>query len=422
MDIRKDVLERFQRYVKIDTQSADGVEDRYPSTDKQFDLLRLLAEECEALGLEDVELDEHGYLMATLPANIPEGVQAAADLPTVGLLAHVDTYHEVSGKDVEPVLHENYDGGPIALPGVAGKTLDPEELPALREHVGDTIVTSDGTTLLGADDKAGVAEIMTLAALLKSDPSLPHPRIRLGFTPDEEVGAGTKYFDVEKFGADVAYTQDGAGVGEVEDETFCADTAVITLRGIDVHPGYAKDKMVNAVRLAADFISRVPADAVPETTEGTQDYLHPFQIRGSVSEATITCLVRSFSEEGLQQMEAELQRIRSEVLGVEPRAAIEIEIKESYRNMKQVLDQHPHTVEHAEEAMRRVGIEPKRLAIRGGTDGARLSFMGLPTPNLSAGGYEFHSVNEWLPVGGMVKAVEVLAALMRIWVEKGKPA
>jgi tripeptide aminopeptidase len=421
MDLRTDVLERFLRYVKIDTQSADGVEDRYPSTEKQFDLLRLLVEELRALKLEDVELDGHGTLTATLPAQLPPEA-AGRSVPTVGLLAHVDTYHEVSGTNVKPILHENYQGGPIALPGAPGVGLDPKDNPELLAHRGDTIVTSDGTTLLGADDKAGVAEIMTLLAHYRAHPELSHPRIRVGFTPDEEVGNGTKYFNVKKFGADLAYTQDGSGVGEVEDETFCADTAVVTIRGIDVHPGYAKDKMVNAVRLAADFIGRIPADALPETTEGDQDYLHPFQVRGSVSEAQITCLVRSFSEAGLAKMEAELERIRAELQASEARARIELVIKESYRNMKQILDHHPAVVTYAEDAMRRIGLEPVRKAIRGGTDGARLCFMGLPTPNLSAGGYNFHATTEWVPVGAMVRAVEVLEALMTIWVERGKPA
>jgi len=421
MDIRQDVLERFLRYVKIDTQSADGIEDRYPSTEKQFDLLRLLVKELEALGLQEVELDEHGYVTASLPANLPPGTPAAADQVTVGLLAHVDTYHEVSGANVRPIVHEDYQGGPIALPGAADVVLTPEDNPDLAEHKADAIVTSDGTTLLGADDKAGVAEIMTLMALYRADPSRPHPRIRVAFTPDEEVGNGTRYFDVKKFAADVAYTQDGAGVGEVEDETFCADTAVVTFSGVDVHPGYAKDKMVNAVRLAADFITRFPHDALPETTEGYEDYLHPFQIQASVTEAKLTCLVRSFTEEGLAKMEAVLERIKAEVIETAPRAKIDVQIKASYRNMKQVLTDHPRVVEYAEDAMRAVGMEPKRLAIRGGTDGARLCFMGLPTPNLSAGGYNFHAVTEWVPVGAMVKAVEVLDALMKIWVERGRP-
>ncbi|MBN2497343.1 MAG: peptidase T [Deltaproteobacteria bacterium] len=416
--MKKDVLERFLRYVKVDTQSKEGVEDRYPSTEKQLDLSRMLVAELESLGLEDVALDEHGYVTATLPEHLPEGSARAADVPTVGLLAHVDTYHEVSGADVKPIVHERYAGGPIVL-GKANTPIDPADSPELADYTGDDIVTSDGSTLLGADDKAGVAEIVTLMALYRSNPALPHPRIRVGFTPDEEVGEGTRYFDVKKFAADVAYTLDGSGMGEVEDETFCADTAVVSLKGIDVHPGYAKGKMVNAVRWAAELIHRIPADATPETTDGRQDYLHAYQVSGSVTEAKITCLVRSFSEAGLEKMEAELERIRAELVAAEPRLGIEIEIKESYRNMKQVLDEHPKVIAYAEEAMRKAGIEPVRKAIRGGTDGARLSFLGLPTPNLSAGGYNFHSTHEWVPVGAMVKAVEMLVELMRVYAERG---
>jgi tripeptide aminopeptidase len=419
MDIRSDVVERFLRYVKVDTQSKEGVEDRYPSTEKQLDLARMLVEELKTVGAEEVQIDENGYVTAKLPQNIPAGVTAAAKIPTVGLLAHLDTYPEVSGKDVNPVIVKNYPGGEIKLAKYPEKPILPEDNPELENYKGDDIITSDGSTLLGADDKAGVAEIMTLLSLLKSDPSLPHPEIRVGFTPDEEVGNGTKFFDIKAFGADVAYTVDGSGMGEVEDETFCADSAIVEIKGIDVHPGYAKDKMVNAVRLAADFISRIPAESVPETTEGRQDYLHPYQVSGNVSAAKVTVLVRSFTEEGLKKMEAHLERIRQELLGAEPRAQIQVEIKESYRNMKFVLDKHPAVVTNAEEAVRRCGMEPKRMAIRGGTDGARLCFEGLPTPNLSAGGYNFHSRQEWVPIGAMVKAVEVLRSLMAVYVEKG---
>jgi tripeptide aminopeptidase len=419
MDIRSNVVERFLRYVKVDTQSKEGVEDRYPSTEKQLNLARMLVEELKQVGAEEVQIDKNGYVTATLPQNVPDGVSAAAKIPTVGLLAHLDTYPEVSGKDVSPVVVKNYPGGGIKLAKYPEKPILPEDNPELENYKGDDIITSDGSTLLGADDKAGIAEIMTLLSVLKSDPSLPHPKIRVGFTPDEEVGNGTKFFDVKAFGADAAYTVDGSGMGEVEDETFCADTAVVEIKGIDVHPGYAKDKMVNAVRLAADFISRIPAESVPETTEGRQDYLHPYQVGGNVSAANITVLVRSFTEEGLKKMEDHLERIRKELTDSEPRAQIKIEIKESYRNMKMVLDKYPAVVTHAEEAVRRSGQEPKRMAIRGGTDGARLCFEGLPTPNLSAGGYNFHSRQEWIPIGAMVKAVEVLKALMAVYVEKG---
>jgi tripeptide aminopeptidase len=419
MDIRGEVVERFLRYVKVDTQSKEGVEDRYPSTEKQLDLARMLVEELKQVGADEVQIDKNGYVTATLPKNVPSGIQAAVKIPTVGLLAHVDTYPEVSGKDVNPVIVENYPGGGIELAKYPEKPILPEDNPELENYKGDDIITSDGSTLLGADDKAGIAEIMTLLSVLKSNPSLPHPKIRVGFTPDEEVGNGTKYFDTQAFGADAAYTLDGSGMGEVEDETFCANTASVNIKGIDVHPGYAKGKMVNAVRLAADFVSRIPAEGVPETTEGRQDYLHPYRVTGNVSAAKITVLVRSFSEEGLKKMEAHLERIRKELLDYEPRAQIQIEIKESYRNMKFVLDNHPAVVTRAEEAVRRCGLEPKRTAIRGGTDGARLCFEGLPTPNLSAGGYNFHSRQEWIPIGAMVKAVEVLKALMAVYVEKG---
>jgi tripeptide aminopeptidase len=417
--IRSEVVERFLRYVQVDTQSKEGVEDRYPSTEKQLDLARMLVEELKEVGAQEVRIDTNGYVTATLFERIPAGTQAATRIPTVGLLAHLDTYPEVSGKDVHPVVHQNYPGGEIKLAKYPEKPILPEDNPDLENYQGDDIITSDGSTLLGADDKAGIAEIMTLLSWLKSDPSRPHPKIRVGFTPDEEVGNGTKFFDVQAFGADVAYTVDGSGMGEVEDETFCADTAIVGIKGIDVHPGYAKDKMVNAVRLAADFVSRIPADSVPETTEGRQDYLHPYQVSGNVSAARITVLVRSFTEGGLGKMRAHLERIRKDLLDSEPRAQIQIEVKESYRNMKFVLDSHPAVVTHAEEAVRRCGLEPRRTAIRGGTDGARLCFEGLPTPNLSAGGYNFHSRQEWIPIGAMVKAVEVLQALMAIYVERG---
>jgi len=390
MDIRTEVLDRFLRYVKIDTQSQEGVEDRYPSTEKQLDLSRLLVDELKQLGLDDVEIDKHGYVTATLPENIPAGASRAEKIPVVGLLAHVDTYPEVSGKDVKPVIHENYQGGDLELPALAGDPIRAADNPDLAAYKGEDIVTSDGSTLLGADDKAGVAEIMTLVALCRADDSLPHPRIRVAFTPDEEVG-------------------------EVEDETFCADSAVVTLSGIDVHPGYAKNKMVNAVRLAAMFVDRLPTKALPETTDGRQDYLHAYQLGGNVSKVEMTVLMRSFSEDGLAKMKDTLQRVRGEVLEKEPRAQIDIDIKESYRNMKYVLDKHPQVVLRGEEAVRRAGLEPKRLAIRGGTDGARLSFEGLPTPNLSAGGYNFHSKKEWIPVKGLTMAVEVLKHLMAIY-------
>lgn len=421
MDIRQDVLNRFLRYVQIDTQSQEGVEDRYPSTEKQLVLARLLFEELKEIGLDDVSLDAFGIVTATVPANIPHGFHAAQKIPTIGLLAHLDTYPGVSGSGVKPIVHRSYQGGDIKLPNEGNLCLSPRENPELVQFVGDDIITSDGSTLLGADDKAGVAEIMTFVRLLKSNQSIPHPRLRVGFTPDEEVGNGTAHFDVKAFGADVAYTQDGSGMAEIEDESFCADSATVSIRGADVHPGYAKGKMVNAVLLAADFARRLPKDKAPETTAGQEGYLHGYQIQGTVSDAHLSILVRDFSVEGLKHLEEKLYAIRDELQRLEPRASIRVDVKESYRNMKFVLDKIPLVVDYACEAVAEVGLTPQRKAIRGGTDGSRLSFMGLPTPNLSAGGYNFHSRLEWVPLGAMVKAIEVLQALMKIYAERGAP-
>jgi tripeptide aminopeptidase len=419
MDIRQDVLDRFLRYVQIDTQSQEGVDDRYPSTDKQLVLARLLFDELNEIGLENVNLDTFGIVSATVPATIPSGFQPAKKIPTVGLLAHLDTYPGVSGSGVKPIVHRSYQGGDIKLPAEGGLCISPDANPELRQCIGDDIVTSDGSTLLGADDKAGVAEIMTFMRLLKSDRSIPHPRIRVGFTPDEEVGNGTAHFDVKAFGAEVAYTQDGSGIAEIEDETFCADSATVSIRGVDVHPGYAKGKMVNAVSFAAEFAARLPKDQSPETTKDRDGYLHGYQIRGTVSDAHLAILVRDFSVEGLKRLEEKLFSIRDDLQRLEPRVSIKVDVKESYRNMKFMLKKIPLVVDYAAEAVSAVGLTPQRKAIRGGTDGARLSFMGLPTPNLSAGGYNFHSRLEWVPVGGMVKAIEVLRALMRIYIERG---
>ncbi|NMB74109.1 MAG: peptidase T [Myxococcales bacterium] len=420
MDLRSDLLERFLRYVRVNTQSKDGVEDRFPSTECQLDLARLLEKELAALGLEDVRLDSHGYLFATLPARLPPS--HARRVPTVGLLAHLDTYPAVPGDNVQPILHENYSGGPIQLPKAPDLAIRPEDNPELSKYLGDTIITSDGSTLLGGDDKAGIAVIMSVLRLLVTDPKLVHPRLRVAFTPDEEVGNGTKYFDIQAFGADLAYTLDGGGMGEVEDETFSADSASVIITGSDVHPGYAKGKMVNAVRLAQQFIARLPWAASPETTEGRAGYLHPYQVNGSVSEARIQLLVRDFTEEGLKRLEERLRDIAADVLALEPRAKVAVEVKESYRNMKTVLDRHPQVVEFAEEAVRRVGLTPQRKAIRGGTDGSRLSLAGLPTPNLSAGGYNFHSRQEWVALSAMVRSAQVVRELLGLWVERGLTA
>jgi len=416
---REGLLARFVRYAKIDTQS-DGNSETYPSTATQKEFMRMLVGELKGLGLADAAMDEHGYVMATLPSNIPPDHPAHGKAPTIGLIAHVDTYHEVSGKGVEPQVHENYDGGDIKLPGDPTLVIRASEEPELRKCRGMTIITSDGTTLLGADDKAGVAEIMEALCRYDDDPNRLHGTIRVGFTPDEEIGAGTKHFDVKRFAADFAYTIDGSGLGELEDETFCADTANVTVRGADVHPGYAKGKMVNSVRVASDLVMSLPQDRTPETTEKKEGYLHPIKFSGNVSETKISFLVRDFTEEGLRELEGVLGEAAEKMQKEYPGAKIDVEIEESYRNMKYVLDKEPRVTEHAEEAIRRAGLEPKRSYIRGGTDGARLSFMGLITPNLFDGSQNYHSKKEWVPLEWMEKSVETILNLMDIWVEKSK--
>jgi tripeptide aminopeptidase len=409
-----DVLERFLRYVKVWTTSEDGVEDRYPSTERQKDLLKILVDELKVLGLEDAEMDEYGYVMATLPSNLPEREEES----TIGLIAHVDTSPDVSGKDVKPIIHENYDGKDIVLPGDKDVVIKVDENPHLLDNVGETIITSDGTTLLGADDKAGVAAIMASLKLLVEDPTIPHGKIRVGFTPDEEVGNGTKYFDVEKFDADLAYTIDGGIIGEVEDETFNAMAATFIVKGMNVHPGYAKDKMVNAVRIIGEIVDMIPSTISPEMTEGSVGYLHPHKIEGDVEEAKLKVLIRDFSMEGMGEKVnileniAELQRARY------LKADIDLDVKESYRNMKFKLDEKPRAVQYALEAVKRSGIEPIQKKIRGGTDGAMLSYKGLPTPNIFAGGMNFHSKKEYVPVKSMEGAVRTIIELVKIFAGK----
>jgi tripeptide aminopeptidase len=417
MTNKKRLLDAFCRYVKIDTQSEDGSE-TYPSTEKQKDLLRILVEELKGIGLSDAVMDEFGYVMATLPSNIPSDHAAFGKVPTIGLLAHVDTYHEVSGKDVRPQIHENYDGGDITLPGDSSIVIKASEEKELAGCKGMTIITSDGTTLLGGDDKAGIAEIMEALTIYKENPDRLHGDIRIGFTPDEEIGCGTDHFDVKKFNAKCAYTIDGSGVGELEDETFCADTAIVTITGADVHPGYAKDKMINSVRVASDLIMQLPQNRTPETTEKKEGYLHPMGFAGNVSETKITFLVRDFTEDGLAKLEELLEKTVNTVKSKYSGSKIDIEIKKSYKNMKVVLDEEPNIVNYADEAIRRTGIETKKASIRGGTDGARLSFMGLPTPNIFDGSMNFHSKKEWIPLEWMEKATETILNLMDVWVEK----
>jgi len=408
-NVREGVLKRFLEYVVIDTQSTEEGSGN-PSTPGQWDLLHKLEGELKELGMHEVILSEHGVLTALLPATAPAGHA----IPTIGFLAHVDTYHGTSGKDVKPQMHQNYDGKDICLPGT-GKFLRVAENPELAKFVGDTVITTDGTTLLGADDKAGVAAIMTaLEVMIKSRPFI-HGDVKVAFTPDEEIGQGAANFPLADFGAHVAYTLDGGPEGEVENETFCADTATVTLLGRDVHPGYAKGKMISAIRAASHLISLLPQHGIPETTEGYQGYLHPLTIQGDVNKVTIPFLVRDFTMEGLQVREATLQGLLQQTAAAFPGLVTEMKIAHSYKNMKYYLEKEPRAVELAMEAVKNCGMEPSLVAIRGGTDGSRLSEMGLPTPNLFAGGRNFHSVQEWIPLGSMEKAVAVMIEISRLW-------
>jgi tripeptide aminopeptidase len=412
-DVREQVLERFLRYVKIDTQS-DEASTSYPSTAKQLDLLRLLLDELRAIGLADATIDEWGYVMATIPATTKK-----RGVPTIGFLAHVDTSPEMPGAGVKPIVHLDYRGQDLVLPDDPTAVLRFADNPALAEQIDHAIVTASGTTLLGADNKAGVAEVMTAADWLMRHPEIPHGAIRIGFTPDEEVGRGTLHFDVAKFGAHCAYTMDGETRGELEIESFCADAMTITFQGFNTHPGYAKGRMVNSIKVAADFISRLPADRLsPETTADHEGYVHPYVVQASVERTSVKLLIRDFQEAGLKQKEDLLAELAQRTVLDWPGATLESAVEESYRNMKVVLDQHPAIVENAREAIRRTGLALRERPIRGGTDGSRLSFMGLPTPNLFAGEHNFHSRLEWVSAEDMEKAVETIVNLARVWEER----
>ena len=406
------VLERFLRYVAYDTQSSDDAS-TYPSTPGQLVLLRDLVAELQAMGVTDATMDAHGYVMATIPATTTK-----AGVPVIGFIAHVDTSPEMSGANVKPIVHHAYDGRDLVLPDDPEAVLRAADVPYLGECLGHDIVTASGTTLLGADNKSGVAEIMTAAAYLLAHPEIPHGAIRIGFTPDEEVGHGTTHFDVARFGARYAYTMDGGPRGELEFESFSADAITLTFRGFNTHPGYAKGRMVNAIKLAARFIDRLPPDRLsPETTAGREGFVHPNVMQAAVDRTTVKLIVRDFYTAGLAQKASWLRALAEEVVAAVPGAAVDIRIEEQYRNMREVLDQHPLVVERAREAIRRIGLEVRERAIRGGTDGCRLSFMGLPTPNLFAGEQNFHSRLEWVSVQDMEKAVEVIVALALVWEE-----
>jgi tripeptide aminopeptidase len=408
------VLDRFLRYVAIDTRSNE--ESRTcPSTPGQVVLMRILAAELNRIGLDDVSLDDNGYLMATIPATTSAGV------PAIGFIAHVDTSPEMSATDVRPLVHPAYDGRDLVLPDDPSAVLRLSEQPDLQSQFGHDIVTASGLTLLGADDKAGVAEIVTAADHLMRHPEIPHGPIRIAFTPDEEIGRGADRFDVQRFGAACAYTLDGGSRGELEYESFSADAMTLTFNGFNTHPGYAKGRMVNAIRLAAQFIDRLPAQTMsPETTSGYEGFVHPYQLDASVDRTRVKVLIRDFVTAALAGKEAQVERLAREVVASVPGAAVEIRIEESYRNMREVLDRHPDVVDRARDAIRRVGLEPIERPIRGGTDGSRLSFMGLPTPNLFAGEHNFHSRLEWVSVQDMEKAIEVIVELARVWCERAE--
>ena len=403
---------RFLRYVAVDTQS-DEQSDSYPSTERQLVLLNQLVSELKALGIGDASIDRYGYVMGTIPATA--GKEA---VPVIGFIAHVDTSPEVSGANVRPIVHENYDGRDLILPDEPGIILREADNPELAEQRGHDIITASGATLLGSDDKAGVAEIMAAAEYLIAHPEIAHGTIKIGFTPDEEVGRGTQHFDVERFGARYAYTLDGPTVGDLEIENFSADAMTLTFKGFNAHPGYAKGRMVSAVKLAAEFVHRLPRHGLsPETTERYEGYVHPHRIQGGVEEATVKMLLRDFTTKGLDEKARMLSDLAEEVTRPFPAASVQVERQESYRNMKEVLDRHPDVVKHAQDAMQRAGIKPRFREIRGGTDGARLSFMGLPTPNLFAGEHNIHSRLEWTSVQDMDKAVEVIVEICRSWAE-----
>lgn len=405
-------VDRFIKYVKIDTQSNED-STTFPSDPKQLELSKLLVDELKEIGLSDVYLNEYGYVLATLPSNTDKNV------PVIGFIAHVDTSPAVSGKNVNPIINKNYKGGDIVLPNDKTKIIEAAMNPELKDMTGYDIITTDGTTLLGADDKAGIAEIIDAMHYLILHPEIKHGTIKICFTPDEEVGRGTEKFDVGKFGAKYAYTIDGGTRGEVETETFSADAVVIKFIGKNVHPGYAKNKMINSLKIASRFIEKLPKDRLsPETTEGREGYVHCTTINGNEELATLKFIIRDFMDEKLKEYESFLRDLAEKTIAEFPGSKYDFEVIEQYRNMKYVLNEHPQVEECAIEALKRLGIKPIQSAIRGGTDGSRLSYMGLPTPNLFAGGHNFHAITEYVAVQDMEMAVKMIVTLCKVWEEK----
>jgi tripeptide aminopeptidase len=404
--------DRFLRYVVIDTQS-DAASPTQPSTEKQKNLGRLLVEELLAIRVADAHLDEHGYVYGTIPSNTPKN-----NVPVICFCAHMDTAPDFSGTNVKPQIVRNYQGGDIRLPGDPQQIIRVVDHPVLKDLIGHDIVTSDGTTLLGADDKAGIAEIMAAAEFLINNPDVKHGMIRILFTTDEEIGRGVDKVDLEKLGAAFGYTMDGETAGTIEDETFSADAVEIAIKGVAIHPGFAYGKMENAIRIAGDIIARLPKDMTPETTKGRDGFIHPTGVSGVMEKANLSLIIRDFTEEGLKAKEELLENITREVMKNYPGSSYTFTVKEQYRNMKIVLDRHPEIVEYAVEAIRRAGMEPVRGSIRGGTDGSRLSFMGLPCANIFAGGHAFHSPLEFVSSQDMDKAVKTIVELAKLWEER----
>ena len=409
-------MDRFLRYVKIDTQAVEEA-GKVPSSDKQWNLARLLEKELKALGVQNVRISEHAIVYALVPGNLPDN----SKVPTIGFIAHMDTSPAVSGENVNAIIHKNYQGGDIVLPNDKTQVITVEKNPALKELIGDDIITADGTTLLGSDDKSGIAEIMTMIDILRNNPQIKHGNIALAFTPDEEVGGGIDKFDVKGFGAKYAYTVDGGELGEISDETWTAKTATITFSGKSTHPGYAKDILVNSSFAAADYLSRFndPKVPRPETTEGRVGFVHPYNSTLDIETSVVRVLLRNFEMSGVDEQEAMLRRMLDDTMKRFPNVAAKFDIRVGYLNMKEELKKYPQLVQFASDAAKRAGVTPKMKPIRGGTDGARLTFMGLPTPNLFTGGHNFHGKLEWNSRKGLERSTETLVNLVQIWAEKG---
>jgi tripeptide aminopeptidase len=405
-------LERFLRYVQVDTQS-DPDSKTFPSTEKQKDLSRILLDELKEMGIQDAELDEHGYVYATIPANV-EG-----DFPVLCFCAHVDTSPDASGTGVKPIVHENYQGEEIRLPEDNEVVINTEKFPYLKERIGNTIITASGNTLLGADDKAGVAAIMDAAHIWMNNSDIPHGKIRILFTPDEEIGKGVDHVDIQKLGADYGFTLDGGPRGTFQDETFSADMVKLTIYGVSAHPGYAKGKMENALKIAGEVLAALPKEELsPESTEGKEGFVHPVQFEGIGEKATILWIIRDFDTAKLAEHEDKLKTVVQNVMQAYPGSRFDFEVQEQYRNMKEIIDQHPDLVPNIEEAIRRAGMQPKPGSIRGGTDGSRLSFMGLPCPNIFTGMQGIHSKAEWVALEDIYKASETIIHLASLTVGK----